>query len=137
MFESKPAKLRAANPQTPIAKAISVKKLRRTVRPPLQEAHADVALCDIADLEALTRMSKSWISEAVRTARFPAPVIRQPRCTRWKVADVRDWLIQRTEQAIGDTSAASKLVAAASKASAAAKAKRVEKKVVHVSVRAR
>ncbi len=71
---------------------------RKTVRPPLPEAHADVALADINDLEALTRMKRSWLHEAVREGRFPAPVIRGSRCTRWKMSDVRSWLFERAAQ---------------------------------------
>ena len=71
---------------------------RPTVRPPLPDAHSDVALGDINDLRALTRMSASWIHDAVRDGRFPAPVIREPRCTRWKIADIRGWIIDRVTQ---------------------------------------
>lgn len=73
----------------------AAKKTRPTVRPPLIDTHADVSLADINDLEALTRMKRSWIHEAVRTGRFPAPVIQKPRCTRWKLAHVRAWLIEQ------------------------------------------
>jgi prophage regulatory protein len=62
---------------------------------PLIDEHADVALVDIRDIKVLTRMSDSWIYEAVRTGDFPAPVIRRPRCTRWTLASVRSWLKQQ------------------------------------------
>lgn len=71
---------------------------RPTVRPPLPDAHADVSLGDINDLRALTRMSASWIHDAVRDGRFPAPVIRERRCTRWRIADVRKWLVDCAEK---------------------------------------
>lgn len=64
-------------------------------RPPLPEGHAAYALADINDVEALTRMKRSWIYEEVRLGRFPAPVIRQPRCTRWLLADIRAWVLRR------------------------------------------
>jgi len=70
-------------------------KVRPTRRPPLPEAHADVSLGDINDLRALTRMSASWIHDAVRAGNFPRPVIQAPRCTRWRIADVRAWLMER------------------------------------------
>ena len=54
---------------------------------------ADVALADINDLRALTRMSASWIYDAVRKGEFPAPAIRESRCTRWRLADVRSYLV--------------------------------------------
>ncbi len=72
---------------------------RPIVRPPLPDAHADVALADINDLRALIRMSASWIHEEVRHGRFPEPVIREPRCTRWRISDVRAWLIERANKA--------------------------------------
>lgn len=80
-----------------------------------------MALADINDLEALTRMKRSWLHQAVREGRFPAPVIRESRCTRWKISDVRAWLIERTTQ---PQTAAAALVQRAKRASAAAKAKR-------------
>lgn len=99
--------------------------LRPTVRPPLQAAHADVALADMNDLEVLTRMKRSWLYEAVRESRFPPPVIREPRCTRWKLSDVRAWLIERAAKGAADTQARELTSARARKASAAAQAKRV------------
>lgn len=98
---------------------------RPTVRLPLPDAHADVALGDINDLRALTRMSASWIHDAVRTRRFPAPVIREPRCTRWRIADVRQWLIERSAQGAADVQMGNLVTAKAEKASAAARLKRV------------
>lgn len=100
-------------------------KARPIVRPPLSHGHDDVALADMTDLEALTRMQRSWLHAAVRDGRFPAPVIREPRCTRWRLADVRRWLIERAEKAAADTQVAEQMTARAKKASAAAKAKRV------------
>lgn len=101
---------------------------RPTARPPLPTGHDDVALADIKDLEALTRMKKSWIYQAVREGRFPAPVIREPRCTRWALAQARAWLAARIEQAAADTDSAAIVTERAQKASAAAQAKRVNKK---------
>ena len=99
-------------------------KKRPTVRPPLPAGQSDVALADINDLEALTRMKRSWLHQAVREGRFPAPAIREPRCTRWKLADVRAWIATRIEQAAADTDAAAIASARAKKASDAAQAKR-------------
>lgn len=69
-------------------------------------------------------MSVSWWHEEVRTGRAPAPVVRQPRCTRWRLADARAYWIERAEQAAGDAQAGELLTARAKKASDAAKAKR-------------
>ena len=97
-------------------------KRRATVRPPLPSANADVALTDINDVCALVRMSPSWWHDEVRAGRAPAPLRFGPRCTRWKLADVRAWLIERAAQPQAE--AAELVKARATKASAAARAKR-------------
>ena len=51
-------------------------------------AVSEDAWTDIAGVRALTCMSASWVHDAVRAKRFPAPVIRGHRCTRWRVGDV-------------------------------------------------
>ena len=86
---------------------------------------ADVALADIKDLMALTRWSASKIHDLVRKGEFPAPSIRESRCTRWKLADVRGYLIERTSKAAADTDTAAKLTARAKKASDAARSKKL------------
>jgi prophage regulatory protein len=75
------------------------------------------AICDAAD------MSKSWVREEVRAGRFQEPVIREPRCTRWRLADVRTWLIARAKAA-ADPQRGAAVVERAKKASEAARAKR-------------
>jgi hypothetical protein len=85
---------------------------------------AEVALIDATACAAVGSMSVSWWHEEVRTGRAPAPVIRQTRCTRWKLADVRDFWVARVEAAASDAGAADLLTARAKKASAAASAKR-------------
>ena len=95
---------------------------RKRVPPPLADVHADVAFVDIDDIRSLTRMSPSWVHEEVRRGTFPAPVVRKPRFTRWRLADVRAWLIQQA--ATEDPAAASRVLAKAKKASIAAQAKR-------------
>ena len=97
---------------------------RPIVRPPLIEAHADVALADIKDFAALSRMSESWIHDAVKNGLAPVPVIKQPRCTRWRLADIRAWLIKRASAAEQDQTVADRVTAQATMASAAARAKR-------------
>jgi hypothetical protein len=47
-----------------------------------------------------------------------------PRCTRWRSADVRAWLIARADAAHADTEAAALVTARAKKASDAAQRKR-------------
>lgn len=104
--------------------ADSETKRRPTTRPPLPESHADVALADIADLIALTRMGRSWLHAAVRRGDFPAPAIREPRCTRWRLADVRAWLIERVSTG-SDPQIAKTLTGRAKKAGDAAQSKRI------------
>lgn len=85
---------------------------------------ADVALIDAPTCAAAGAMSVSWWHDEVREGRAPQPVIRKPRCTRWRLADVRAFWIKCAEQAATDTTAAKQVKAQAAKASASAKAKR-------------
>ena len=85
---------------------------------------ADVALLDIRDVCAASRMSASWIHDEVRERRFPQPMRFGPRCTRWRSADIRDWLIARATAAQADTVTGAQVSARAKKASDAAQAKR-------------
>lgn len=89
---------------------------------PVPAALADVALIDATTCAAAGDMSVSWWHEEVRAGRAPQPVIREPRCTRWRLADVRRFWIERAERP--DPRAAAQVMATATKASAAAKAKR-------------
>lgn len=91
---------------------------------PLPADLADVALLDIRDVCAAMRMSASWVHDEVRAGRFPAPVIRESRCTRWRAADVRQHLIAHASNAATDRRPAELVMARARKASAAAQAKR-------------
>lgn len=87
-------------------------------KPPI--LHADlqeVALIDALTCAAVGGMSVSWWHEEVRTGRAPQPVIRQPRCTRWRVGEVRAFWETRAQV---DPAAASRLMTTASKASRAA-----------------
>ena len=61
-------------------------------REPIAEQQADVALLDMRDLMSITRMGRSYLYAAVREGTFPAPVLRKPRCTRWRLSDVREHL---------------------------------------------
>ena len=74
------------------------KKRRQTARAPLPEALSDMAFLDIRDLCALVRMGPSWVHNEVREGRFPQPFRFGPRCTRWKAADIRKYLIERAAQ---------------------------------------
>jgi hypothetical protein len=80
---------------------------------------ADVALIDAAKCAAIGDMSLAWWFREVHLGHAPAPAIRKPRCTRWKAADVRNFWRRFAEQ--GDDP---QVIVKATKASAAAKAKR-------------
>lgn len=85
---------------------------------------ADVALIDAATCAAAGAMSVSWWHDEVRNGRAPQPAIRATRCTRWRLADVREFW--RTFAA-ADADTGEALKARATKASAAAMAKRKAK----------
>lgn len=95
---------------------------RQFVPPLVPTALEAVALVDARTAAAAGSMSVSWWHEAVAAGRAPVPVIRAPRCTRWRLADVRAFW-----QAFGsqpDDGAVDAVKAQAIKASAAARAKR-------------
>jgi hypothetical protein len=52
--------------------------------------------------------------ELVKEGEAPPPAFRAPRCTRWRLADVRAWLIERAER--GNQDAARHVVAQAQRA---------------------
>lgn len=90
--------------------------------PPIPPALADVAMIDGPQCAAAGGISLSSWHELVRLKEAPQPVIRQPRYTRWRLSDIRAWLIERAAQQSVSTAAA--VVAQATKASAKARAKR-------------
>jgi hypothetical protein len=63
--------------------------------PPVPPALADVALVDGPTAAAAGAMSISTWHELVRLKEAPQPVIRAHRCTRWRLTDVRTFLIER------------------------------------------
>jgi predicted DNA-binding transcriptional regulator AlpA len=92
----------------------------KTDLPPIPPALADVALIDGPTCAAAAGISISSWHELVRTGAAPKPAIRQPRCTRWQLASVRAWLIERAAQAVPDGD----VIQRATRASAKARAKR-------------
>ena len=119
----------AINP-TPV---LTAQPRRSSHRLPLPEAHADVALGDLKDVCALVRMSPSWVHEAVRAGNFPQPLRFGPRCTRWTIASIRAWLIDRAAQPQAE---AAKLgFEKAKKASTAAHLKRAATVAAHGTTR--
>lgn len=57
-------------------------------------------------------MSLSSWHELVRVGEAPQPVIRAPRCTRWRLADVRQFLIDRAAAGADGAGAAAVLAKA-------------------------
>ncbi len=84
----------------------------------------DVALIAAPACAAVGSVGISWWHDAVRTGLAPQPVIRQPRFTRWRLADVRNFWVARAEAETGNPGVAEAVTARAKKASAAAQAKR-------------
>lgn len=96
----------------------------QTDLPTILPALAGVALIDAPSCAAAGGMSVSWWHERVRAGRAPAPAVRQPRCTRWRLADVSAFWLAFAANGESGTKAAAQVTAQAKKASAAARAKR-------------
>lgn len=90
--------------------------------PVLPAPLAEVALIDAPACAAAGSMSVSWWHQQVADGHAPQPVIRKPRCTRWRLADVRAFWLKSAE--LADTQTGERVTAQAKKASAHAKAKR-------------
>ena len=88
---------------------------RKAHLPPVPLALADVALIDGPAAAAAGSISLSQWHDLVRRREAPQPVVRESRCTRWRLIDVRAWLVSRAGQA--DTHSAGLLIARAKKAS--------------------
>lgn len=89
---------------------------RRAVFPDLSE----VALIDAQACAATGGMSVSWWHAQVADGKAPQPVVRRPRCTRWRLADVRSFWTAFTEQGEADAASARSQIARAKHASARA-----------------
>lgn len=83
---------------------------------------AEVALIDAEACAAVGSMSVSWWHAEVAAGRAPAPAIRQPRCTRWRLSDAMTFWRDRANEGTAGVSYA--VMARAQKASAAALVKR-------------
>jgi hypothetical protein len=102
----------------------------KTDLPPVPPALADVALIDGPTCAAAGGEAISTFHDGVRRTEkgelaegevpYPLPVIRRVRFSRWRLADVRAWLIARAAQATADD----EVIRRATKASAKAKALR-------------
>ncbi len=103
---------------------MTAKTVHKPAARPLPAELADVAFLDIGDVCAAVRMSASWVHDEVRERRFPQPMRFGARCTRWRSADIRTWLVERAAMAAADNRATELVTARAKKASAAARVKR-------------
>ena len=65
--------------------------VRARTEPRLPLGLVEVALIDAPMCAAAGAMSVSWWYEEVRSGRAPPPVVRKPRCTRWRLLDVRNY----------------------------------------------
>ena len=93
----------------------------RTNQPTIHDALVDVSMIDAQSCAAAASISiSSWHAE-VREGTAPQPAVRLPRMTRWRLADVRDWLIQRAARD-HDQSVVEKATRASAKAQAARRA---------------
>ena len=90
--------------------------------PPVPQALADVALVEGRICAAAAGISLSAWYDLVRAGAAPAPAFRAPRCTRWRMSDIRAWLIERAGTD-SDTQPKKVAQAAAGKACAATRAR--------------
>ena len=88
------------------------------------EKLADVALIDAESCAATGAMSISWWLEEVRAGRAPKPAVQRPRCTRWRLQDVRAFWIAFAEEGQLDPAPGIAMRVKAAKASAKAREKR-------------
>ncbi|QIM62909.1 hypothetical protein A1D29_06190 [Pasteurellaceae bacterium Orientalotternb1] len=51
-------------------------------------------LLSIKELIAMLNLSKTTIYALLKQGKFPPPFMQGSRCTRWKMADVENWLAQ-------------------------------------------
>jgi predicted DNA-binding transcriptional regulator AlpA len=70
--------------------------VRKSELPAVPPELADVALLDGPAIAAAARISISKFHQLVRDGHAPLPAIRQPRYSRWRLAEVRQWLEEMT-----------------------------------------
>ena len=103
--------------QPSMGPTVNAKTDQKPAARPLPADVADVALISADTCAAIGELSVSWWHEEVRAGRAPKPAIQSPRCTRWKLADVRRFWAERAAQAVADTEAGERMAARAKKAS--------------------
>lgn len=93
----------------------------RDIAHSIPAALADVALIDARTSAAGGGMGVSWWYAKVAAGEAPQPVIRGPRCTRWKLVDVKGFWAEFAARGV-DSQGAQQLPAQASKAKHGAQA---------------
>lgn len=58
-----------------------------------QPAPADDRLIADREVAHLIGASRSWPWKLARDGRFPKPIKLSARCTRWRLSDVRAWMV--------------------------------------------
>jgi len=99
-------------------------KRRRIESIPVPAALSDVALIDGRTFAAAAGICLSELHDRVRNGIAPQPVIRQHRCTRWRMVDARQYLIDLATKGAADAESAKRTMANARHASREAKARR-------------
>jgi predicted DNA-binding transcriptional regulator AlpA len=107
--------------QFDVVEAISTPVVGRT---PIPVALADVSFVDARTAAAAAGISLSHFRDLVREGEAPQPLRFGPRCTRWRLAAVRQWLQQRATRGAADAASTALVLNRARKASAAAQVKR-------------
>ena len=69
----------------------SAKRTPHNPQPLAAVDHPD-ALLQVMTVAALVGSGKSTLYSMVRAGKFPAPIKRGLRCTRWRAGDVMAWL---------------------------------------------
>ena len=96
----------------------------KKANPTVPGALSEVALIDARTATAGGGMSVSWWHAKVASGLAPAPAVRRPRCTRWRLSDVSKFWRDFSTQDEDSEQAAARVRAQATKASAAAQSKR-------------
>jgi predicted DNA-binding transcriptional regulator AlpA len=66
--------------------------------------HQPTCLLKIAEVSALTRMSRSWIYARLKEkgSAFPRPIRVSSRCVAWLARDVEQWLADRPRAGVAE-----------------------------------
>jgi predicted DNA-binding transcriptional regulator AlpA len=97
-------------------------RAKKSQLPPVPDGLAPFALISAATAAAAADMSLSGFFAEVRDGRAPQPAIRGVRHTRWRMEDIKHWLIQRVDD--HDPEKAAVVVGKAKHASAMAAVRR-------------